>query len=509
MNTNRWRRPIGALLGVCFVVVLGSALTSVPGISGEDASNNTPGQMESDRLVGMMSEIVDPIREAYYVAAQGCNAETADALNVSAQATLNMIEGSSSPLFIDTLEIPLYVTGGIRPVVDSFAFTEGWFDPEVTSNMEKRQLEKGFADVQDHLHTASELLQELLADSSSFSENRSNIETVCLLLDSLEIVIEGFLKQYGYEIHLRAGDSVQEAIDGARDGAVIYLWPTTYTESLDISKNITLDGSNVNANPLLAATWLQYGSAISTEGSGEVGVLIRSEEPIHVTIRQLMIRSTTEAISVSGDADVVLEDVTIRDAGTAIRIFDGGHVQMSKCLFELNDYVVNVSEGGSIVGINCTFSDNRQAVSATSSSSCTLIDSVIERSGLPEDDESMTAGVVTAYCSDLVLERCIVRDNYGSGVTLGGGEASTLHMTDCQVTNNGLGLHLEYGDCNPTGDPNSQSTGHSHGTTSGWDNHIPGPDEAGGNRSGAFWYCCDPELDSDPSFLLAPRSGNR
>ncbi|MFC2094974.1 hypothetical protein ACFLSW_00845 [Candidatus Bipolaricaulota bacterium] len=313
MTHSTSRKVIAAVVALSVLAVLAVAPASTLALSQEEQGERSPYDVELDRLAAMMAEIVDPVRETYYAAALGCNSETQEELKIHAQVVLNIIEGANSPMYDDSIEMPLYTTVGVLPIVDSFEFTQGWFDPEVTSQMKKRQLEDDYGDVYDILYGASMWLQHILTEDSSYPDMRSSMQTVCQLFDILEIVIEGLLRELGYEIWLSPDAMLQEAIDDAREGATIYLWPRTYTESLTISKTLTIDGSYVNLGSPFETPRTAYSTTIEPE-SPDVGFRIYGESPIVVTLRQMTIKSATQALVIEGDVQMVLGDVVIVDS---------------------------------------------------------------------------------------------------------------------------------------------------------------------------------------------------
>ncbi|MFC2082683.1 hypothetical protein ACFLSG_01405 [Candidatus Bipolaricaulota bacterium] len=315
MTHSASRKIIAIVVALSVLTILAVGQESTPALPQEEQNARSPYFTELDRLVAMMAEIVDQVRETYYAAALGCNSDTQEELEIHAQVVMNLLEGLGSPLYDDSIEIPSYALVGMLPIVDSFEFTQGWFDPEVTSQMQKKQLEDAYGDVYNILYSASMWLQHILTEDSSYPDMRSSMEVVCQLFDILEVNIEGFLGELGYEIWLRPETVLQEAIDNAREGATIYLWPRTYTESLTISKNLTIDGSYVNLGSPLETLRIGYSTTIEPEPP-DVGFRVHGESGIVVTLRQMTIKSATQALVIEGDVQMVLEEVTIVDAHT-------------------------------------------------------------------------------------------------------------------------------------------------------------------------------------------------
>lgn len=294
------------------------------------------------------------------------------------------------------------------------------------------------------------------------------------------------------EVSVEPGQSIQAAIDLVADGGVVAIEPGTYLEAVTIDKSLSLIGASDDSS----------GGVILNRKVDEPVISISSSVPIDVTLSDLVFQGDDAgwAIDVGENATARISESEFHDLGTVIRVHDGGSVTASYCTFTGNGSTVVAFPNGSFTASWCTFTDNRQAISASLGSICTLTDSTI--TGCTDD-----SAAISAWCSDLSLENCRISDNVGNGVRLGGGEASRLHMTDCQLTGNAYGLELVFGSCNPGTDPNWEAPtslyDKSHGTVTGWGNSIPGADELGGNLLGSFEYYHRDLLD--PTFLTEPK----
>lgn len=250
------------------------------------------------------------------------------------------------------------------------------------------------------------------------------------------------------ELTVSPGESIQAAIDHIADGGVITLEPGEYREALTIGKSVRLMASS-------------EASADQPDGvtfRGEMGdtlISIESSDVIEVEIRGISIRGGSMGIDAKESVSVRLDEMTFSELGTGLHVTYGAIVRAN----------------------HCAFSDSASAVRAYWSGVCELSDCVIERCSTPEAISAVQAAI-SVSCSELTLERCIIRANQGSGIRLGGGEASRLHMTDCDLSENEIGLELIYGGCNP-GDPDWEGTPRSqyrYGSITGWNNLFSGFD---------------------------------
>ncbi|TFH06556.1 MAG: hypothetical protein E4H08_10830, partial [Candidatus Atribacteria bacterium] len=347
MKCIHLREFVGIILAVTLLAIAVGAQTNTSAPAPEDQSERAPYFVELDRLAALMAQILDPFLETYYAAAQGCNAETQDELAVHAQVVLNMVEGSSSTLFDDSIEIPLYTMIGLRPIVDSFEFTSGWFDPAVTSLSQRTQLENTYETIGGILWNASMRLQQIQAEGASLSDMRESMTMVCRLFDGLKVLLEGSLAELGYLIWCRADSVIQDVIDGAREGATIYLWPTTYVGSLEISKSITIDGSHLDSRPPFVMSSTFYRTAIEADESG-VGIRICADHPVQVTIRQVTIKNASEAIVAEGQVLVTLDQVSVIDSDVGIAGYDLAQITISDSSIEHNGTALRLDDASSM-----------------------------------------------------------------------------------------------------------------------------------------------------------------
>lgn len=111
-------------------------------------------------------------------------------------------------------------------------------------------------------------------------------------------------------LNLQPGDSIQKAIEQAKEGDVICLQPGEWEEKVVISKSLTLVAATIKPEPDVIIR--------STEDSKPV-ILIQSEEPIEVKIIGLKISGArhgcASGFSVDGRAKAVIQNNSISDNG--------------------------------------------------------------------------------------------------------------------------------------------------------------------------------------------------
>lgn len=497
MNRRRWVP--------CTCILLTLALYLIPGVAqpGQlqrdgwlDARKGTSLYAEYDRLALMMSQLRDPIRDATYVAAQGMNAASPDDLHVSAQVIVNMLEGSDSPLFDESLEIPLFLSSGIRPVVDAFTFTDGWYDPDEATEREKKDLEEELARIQNLLSLGSLYSQQALNPDADLAEQKSSMFSAYQHLDGLVRVVHGLLLELGYDIWVTPFITIQEAIDSARDGATIYLTPTMYSESrsaaeeaatiyiepgiywetLEITKSITLDGSYLDtSSPYGGDTASGYESVVHPD-PGKIGVHIHSDHPIQVTLSQLTVENAAYGLLIEGDARVTLSDLRVRDSQVGIAVSDSASVLVTNGLLRGNDVAIQLSGDAAV------------SVSESVIRECASLDGAIQLADAAtldmldcEVSQNQGNGVLVRDQAELDLTEALVSGNGGDGIVLSG--ACTLTMNEVACNDNaGYGVHAVGSECAA---PVGGNLAPFSGTILGSGNLIPSQNEPAGNHMGS------------------------
>lgn len=256
-------------------------------------------------------------------------------------------------------------------------------------------------------------------------------------------------------IRLEPGESIQDAIDQAPDGSAICLAAGTWRETITIVKSLVLCGSG------------QEDTFLTGDESGFPSVSIRTPQettdPIHVTIRDLAIRSTgggcydnpagicANGVAIGGYADVTAESVALSYNGE-YGLWVDGHASV-----KLQDSTVsNNGNDGLQVGQQARLSISRSAIKA-----------------------NRYNGAVAAGASMLELEDCLIQGNGHNGLIMT--EATDVSVIRCDIIGNefcGVCQHTLI--CPPYGFGEINFWG----TLSGYGNRIPGSDRPDGNRLG-------------------------
>lgn len=201
-------------------------------------------------------------------------------------------------------------------------------------------------------------------------------------------------------IEVQPGESIQEAIDNAPEGAVICLALGTYRETLRIDKSLTLQGMEKRAE----ITRVEEGPVILIQGSEDVEVIIKS---LYVT----RAKGNFSAVKVEGNVQVSLENCTISDNYTRALWVEGqAQVALENCALSDNrGDSITVWNSARIALNQCDISQNAGNGLVTWGSSfarlegCTILEN--------GDD-----GLWIMDSGHAVLENCTISKNDGDGV---------------------------------------------------------------------------------------------
>jgi len=290
------------------------------------------------------------------------------------------------------------------------------------------------------------------------------------------------------EVSVNSGESIQAAIDAVVPGGTVSINAGHYSSDLVVEKSLSMVGAGKEEVLLEAA-------------DGQRAIFVASDLRIDIDLSALTLEGDASGVGVyaQGDVSIDMRDVVIRDFGNGVSLRDGARSKAIGCSFLGNGYGASASAFGRFEAIGCVFDSNQRAVSGTMSailklSSCSVLGCTDSRAA------------ISGWCTEMTLSSCTIYNNECAGVRLGGGELSTLHITDCTIRRNILGIDFVCGGCAPGGvDEYEPSHGDcEYGTVSGWANEIPGADEPDGNEEGAF-FVCFPDKMPDLSFLTEPK----
>jgi Right handed beta helix region len=422
----------------------------------------------------VLSEARIPLVQAVSFVGMGMHSLTPEDMRFNAHAILNLLEGSESELFDLSVEIAGGFAKGLRPLLEQLTLTEQEWDDATPGS-------SGFGDGFDRflslLRLASEALQAGLLPDRNLSDLGDAFLIAFALLETVQDGIQGMLSTWGFEVWVSPGESIQAAIDAAREGAVIYIEYGVYRESLEITKSLTLDGlawaSLISMGELsLKNARMGYATTIQPVGS-QSGITIRAMEPIQVTLRHMTVKGASNGILIEGASQVTIESVDVVESVVGVTVVGSASLVMSTCYVELDEVAI-LATGSSVVGISdCFVQYNTDTVAAIHVSE----DAYLEMTNT-EVYNNGGHGILVQDQAELILTDSLITYNHADGIHLTGRSTLTMNGTSC-FGNAGFGIRALTGEC-----PSDDDVQYDEfvGSVVGEANFLPVRGELGGNR---------------------------
>ena len=447
-----------------------------------------------DLAAESFAEMLTVLDQAIYLVATAASGGTGQfmrgELQEYAQAVINLLEGPESELFDDGNDLAMVPTVGLIPLMDGLrSWSGGPAYQELYPSRPYGHLSNvlGYRTAWDlvdaALQKASDVAQSMIRPLYTFPWEQELAVLYALFVsarggDSVSFPLGGVesLAQLFplREIWVDAGESIQAALDRVPDGGTVYIPAGVYREALVVNKNVNIVAASHAPNGLP-----ELGRTILEGLLWRASIEVSSSAPIDVSVRGLIFRNSAVAIAVDGACNVTLFDVLVEDSDAGL-------------------YVTNAAV---ITAEACRFNRTEMAITLHFGAFATLRDCVIENS-------PPSSHVIQFWCSRLELDNCDIRDNQGTGVSVGAGVASELHMINSRILRNSQGMEVSYGACALEARIGSQSAPLSeegYGTITGWANTIPGPGEKDGNTYSVFGSPPFPPRELDLTFLTQPK----
>jgi len=307
---------------------------------------------------------------------------------------------------------------------------------------------------------------------------------------------------------LTPGESVQVAIDAAREGDVLVLSPGAYVENIVVEKDLVLRGGG-DAPGAVEISASQRGPVLRVRGTATVrienltltrglgfeeGFGLRLEGSVAVALSRVISRSNFWAgIRVGGESRLTAADCEIYDNGTSgFYIDDFSNVTLERCRIERNvshgivvlhdaDVLVrNSTIAGQLTGLwlwdgsrtrveACEIRENRHFGTACWNAALLRI----ERSKIVENGDS---GLLFPQSTRGVVRDCEISRNGDHGILIR--EDAIMEVSRCTIAGNGqIGIQTGALTCVGEYDPARPFKGR----VFGGGNVIPGPEVPGGN----------------------------
>ena len=422
-----------------------------------------------DDLLGIKT----PLGQAVGYASMGARSLTEEDQRLNAQAIINLIEGANSDLYDASIDAGANQRGLWNDFWQLFIKGQEWSRIGDDNLRDERLADIAARDIK-LLYLVSNSIQETLLPTASGRDTEHALLLAQTVLMAINDHVQDMLGMWGFQLWVSPGESIQAAIDSAREGAVISIETGVYRESLEIDKDLTLDGWALGDLGDLGLERASSGVTIQPVSS-QTGVTVRSDEEIIVTLRELAVTDASHAITVGGAALVSVESVEILNSEVGVTAADSAVVGLSDCYVELNGVAAQAMDSCLLVFLNSSVQHNTSAsgaIHATEASQLKVIDSEIRMNdghGIVLQDQA-TAGILN---SSILL-------NKGDAISLSG--SSEIHMegTSC-TSNDGFGVFALTDECVGDADDSDSSF---VGRITGSGNFIPGRGEVAGNLQG-------------------------
>lgn len=387
---------------------------------------------EMYRIGQILSEAKAPVRQAVGFAVMGMHSYSLEDARLNAQALVNVLEGPESEVYDPALDVLTDFDKGIRPLLETLKPTM-----QLWSGIEDETSSDGMEDGWDRFlslfRLASKTMQNILPFGEATAQEVADaFLTTYALLSFAQDGITSMLQMWGFEIWVSPGESIQAAIDTAREGARIFIEPGIYRETIEISKSLVLTVGWVR-DPIMAAERPSGGVIIQPIDS-QVGIIVRSQDSIEVLLQWIEIRDAVTGISASGNARLTMEHVSIDNSDTGIMISEYVTAVLTGCLFTGNGIGV-LARGDSNVSVNeCHIEGSTSSLGGV----------IIQESASMSMEGTRIVngegnGILLAETGSLTLIDGLISHNAGDGILLV--EETSLHVTGTSFySNSGFGI---------------------------------------------------------------------
>jgi len=168
-------------------------------------------------------EIKAPLSQAVGFASMGTHSITPEDLRLNAQAIINLVEGSRSELYDPAVEATAEFGIGLWDLFwDLFRMGTEWSQLDDETLRDNRLVDESTRYIK-LLHLVSESVQASMQAGADARDVENAFLIAHILLLAVQEGIQDMLRTWCFEFWVSPGESIQAAIDAAREGAVIYI----------------------------------------------------------------------------------------------------------------------------------------------------------------------------------------------------------------------------------------------------------------------------------------------
>jgi nitrous oxidase accessory protein len=251
-------------------------------------------------------------------------------------------------------------------------------------------------------------------------KKKKTMLTLILVIVSFSVIFSGCIQQEKKQ-QKQEKISLQQLINNAQPGDIIYLPSQTYTGTITINKPLKLIGEDKH-------------TTIIDGDYGETVIHIKADG---VTVTNLTVRNSGGYLENSGikieSDDNLIKNCLIYRTKTGIYLDNGEDNTISNCFFHTNSEGIYSKDSSKNIVKNCQFCHNAFGIHTEKSSRLTIEDSYVHTNGL---------GVYSVDTSDSEITHCSVSDNNQDGGGIWFYNCKNFDIYDCNIDHNGIGIKL-------------------------------------------------------------------
>jgi hypothetical protein len=347
----------------------------------------------------VLSQMMAPLRQAVSVAVMGLHIVSPEDRQISAQALVNLLEGVNGEHFDPSVDGTLGVSAGL------------------CAHLAQLRSSNGRGGLEDYIRLLELAVGPMLAvteDGLTDQEMTDAFLTTSSLLSIAYTGFQGLLQDWEVEVWVRAGDSIQSAIDRAWPGAVLMIEPGVYRETLEIVESLTLRGVG--------------GDVIIEPVAGQDGILI--SESARVCLEDLTVRRADVGIEISDFAECEAERIEVSSCTTGIRVLDLSSLTLSDARLRENGTALHGLDAVSMTISGCTIERSWGERAAV-----VLEDTVSASIDWTDIADGASSGVLVVDAVTAHIRSSLIRRNGFDGIVVA--EASVVYLDDVGCYGNG------------------------------------------------------------------------